>query len=408
MQALVRARTSPGAILARPMSTPDASPGPGVQDPGARLIPTRNRLPRPSSRSRKPPRTSHPARSPSSPRSPRRSWPSWSPATRARGSRTPSPRSATRTIPALSVLVLDNGSDEDPTPRIAGVLPGRVRPPPDTNLGFAAAANDAMTIGRRRDVPALLPRRRRRSTPTRCASWSRRRTARTPAIVGPKLVDYDHPDVLLEVGMAVDHYGVPFSRHRAGRARPGAARRRARRLLRLERDDARAHRLVPRARGLRRARRSRAPTTSTCVGGRASPVRGCSSRPTRVFVTAGTTIEDDPRGTAHLAHRPEGLDTSPSARAAQVILGVALHLDHSERAGPERRRVARLRVHGPPAPGGRVVGRMAGGVPASRRAAPVAVRRPTHPHRRRRRRSRPHGPRKRAVAHVHRAAPPCR
>ena len=30
-------------------------------------------------------------------------------------------------------------------------------------------------------------------------------------IVGPKLVDYDHPDILLEVGMAVDHYGVPFS-----------------------------------------------------------------------------------------------------------------------------------------------------------------------------------------------------
>ena len=30
-------------------------------------------------------------------------------------------------------------------------------------------------------------------------------------IVGPKLVDYDHPEVLLEVGMAVDHYGVPFS-----------------------------------------------------------------------------------------------------------------------------------------------------------------------------------------------------
>ena len=30
-------------------------------------------------------------------------------------------------------------------------------------------------------------------------------------IVGPKVVDHDHPEVLLEVGMAVDHYGVPFS-----------------------------------------------------------------------------------------------------------------------------------------------------------------------------------------------------
>ena len=30
-------------------------------------------------------------------------------------------------------------------------------------------------------------------------------------IVGPKLVDRDNPDVLLEVGMSIDHYGVPFS-----------------------------------------------------------------------------------------------------------------------------------------------------------------------------------------------------
>ena len=30
-------------------------------------------------------------------------------------------------------------------------------------------------------------------------------------IVGPKVVDRDHPDVLLEVGMSIDHYGVPFS-----------------------------------------------------------------------------------------------------------------------------------------------------------------------------------------------------
>ena len=31
------------------------------------------------------------------------------------------------------------------------------------------------------------------------------------AIVGPKVVDHDRPEVLLEVGLAVDHYGVPFS-----------------------------------------------------------------------------------------------------------------------------------------------------------------------------------------------------
>src|SRR4029078_1207252 len=31
------------------------------------------------------------------------------------------------------------------------------------------------------------------------------------AIVGPKLVEYDDTAVLVEVGMAIDHYGVPFS-----------------------------------------------------------------------------------------------------------------------------------------------------------------------------------------------------
>ena len=31
------------------------------------------------------------------------------------------------------------------------------------------------------------------------------------AIIGPKLVEYDHPDVLLEVGMAIDRFGVPHS-----------------------------------------------------------------------------------------------------------------------------------------------------------------------------------------------------
>src|SRR5258708_18375588 len=30
-------------------------------------------------------------------------------------------------------------------------------------------------------------------------------------IVGRKVVDRDRPEILLEVGMSIDHYGVPFS-----------------------------------------------------------------------------------------------------------------------------------------------------------------------------------------------------
>ena len=65
---------------------------------------------------------------------------------------------------------------------------------------------------------------------------------------------------------------------RAGRDRPGAARRRPRRVLRLARDDARSRRPVPRVRRVRRRHRRRAPTTSTCAGARGSRARACSSR----------------------------------------------------------------------------------------------------------------------------------
>ena len=47
--------------------------------------------------------------------------------------------------------------------------------------------------GRGRVVPAALPRRRRARPERGAARWSRRPTGRTPAIVGPKLVDWDRP-----------------------------------------------------------------------------------------------------------------------------------------------------------------------------------------------------------------------
>src|SRR5438270_2623607 len=51
---------------------------------------------------------------------------------------------AAQDYPALSVLVLDNASEDDPTARIATEMPNAfVRRLPE-NLGFAAAANDAL------------------------------------------------------------------------------------------------------------------------------------------------------------------------------------------------------------------------------------------------------------------------
>ena len=105
-------------------------------------------------------------------------------------------------------------------------------------------------------------------------------------IVGPKLVSADDPEVLLEVGRAHRPLRRALHRHRARRGRPGAARRRARRVLRHHRDDARARRPVRGAAGLRRRRRSPAPRTSTSAGEPGSPAHACWSHPTRVSRTA--------------------------------------------------------------------------------------------------------------------------
>jgi GT2 family glycosyltransferase len=111
--------------------------------------------------------------------------------------------------PALTVLVLDAGSAEDPTARVASVLPGAfVRRLPQAS--FAAAANDVIGVVQGAtfvlflhddvvvdaDAIRLLVEEAYRSN---------------AAIIGPKLVEYDHPDVLLEVGQAIDRFGVPHS-----------------------------------------------------------------------------------------------------------------------------------------------------------------------------------------------------
>ncbi len=111
--------------------------------------------------------------------------------------------------PALTTLVLDAGSTEDPTARVASVLPGAfVRRLPQG--GFASAANDVIDVVRGAtfilflhddavvdpDAIRLLVEEAFRSN---------------AAIIGPKVVDYEHPDVLLEVGQAIDRFGVPHS-----------------------------------------------------------------------------------------------------------------------------------------------------------------------------------------------------
>ena len=112
--------------------------------------------------------------------------------------------------PSLSVLVLDNASAVDPTDRIAGALPGAFVRRCGGGGGFPDAANEALESVEGavfllfcHDDVVLDPDAARLMVEEAYRS--------NAGIVGPKLVDRANPDVLLEVGMSVDHYGVPFS-----------------------------------------------------------------------------------------------------------------------------------------------------------------------------------------------------
>jgi GT2 family glycosyltransferase len=112
--------------------------------------------------------------------------------------------------PSLAIFVLDAGSADDPTPRVAAVAPHAfVRRLPG-NVGFAAAANEALESVEgatflllcHDDVVVEAPAIRL------LVEEAYRSNA---GVVGPKLVADDNPEVLLEVGLLVDRFAVPFS-----------------------------------------------------------------------------------------------------------------------------------------------------------------------------------------------------
>ncbi len=112
--------------------------------------------------------------------------------------------------PELTVLVLDAGSAVDPTARVAGAVPGAFVRRLREEQGFAAVANDVLEVVEGatfllfcHDDVVLDP-----SAVRLLVEEGYRSNA---AILGPKLVEYDRPEVLLEVGLAVDRLGVPHS-----------------------------------------------------------------------------------------------------------------------------------------------------------------------------------------------------
>lgn len=108
--------------------------------------------------------------------------------------------------PALTVLVVDAGSDHDPTARVGVALPGAFVRRAGGEPGFGGAANEALAavdgaafflvchddVALDADAVRIMVEEAYRSN---------------AAIVGPKLVRADDPDVLLDVGRAIDRLG---------------------------------------------------------------------------------------------------------------------------------------------------------------------------------------------------------
>jgi GT2 family glycosyltransferase len=110
----------------------------------------------------------------------------------------------------LSVLVVDNGSLDDPTPRVAEVAPGAFVKRLKADEGFSHAANEAL-----RSVEGapflLLCHDDVRLAPDAVTQLVADAFRANAGIVGPKLVEWDHPDVLQSVGYGVDTYGAASS-----------------------------------------------------------------------------------------------------------------------------------------------------------------------------------------------------
>lgn len=120
---------------------------------------------------------------------------------------------AAQDYPALDVVVVDNGSDGSAEPSVRQLLPWAEFVRLERNVGFGAAANHALEVSSSapgadcfvflHDDVAMDPD---------CVRRLVEAASETEAgIVGGKAVAWDRPEVLVEVGMAADQFGYPFS-----------------------------------------------------------------------------------------------------------------------------------------------------------------------------------------------------
>ncbi|MCB1270224.1 MAG: glycosyltransferase family 2 protein [Microthrixaceae bacterium] len=109
--------------------------------------------------------------------------------------------------PQLSILVVDNASESDPTDRIAVEAPGAFVKHRSEDEGFSAAANEAVSSVEGapfllvcHDDVVLAP-----DAVTQLVAEAFRANA---GVVGPKLRDWTNRDVLRSVGLSVDRFGA--------------------------------------------------------------------------------------------------------------------------------------------------------------------------------------------------------
>jgi len=120
---------------------------------------------------------------------------------------------STQTYPRLGVIAVDNGSTDGSLDLLRRSLgPERVVSRPD-NPGLPAAVQDALSIPAARgadfflvlhDDVALDP-----EAILRMVEVARR--IEGVGVVGPKVVDWDDPNILREVGLSTDRFGYPYS-----------------------------------------------------------------------------------------------------------------------------------------------------------------------------------------------------
>jgi len=117
---------------------------------------------------------------------------------------------AAQDYPNLSVLVIDANSAEDPTPRVARILPDAFVRRLPANRGYAASANEALKLVDGASLYLLchddiVP------APDVVRVMVEEAFRSNAGIVTPKLLDWHEPARLLQVGMSADRGGSPVA-----------------------------------------------------------------------------------------------------------------------------------------------------------------------------------------------------